>query len=108
MGAGSRSLRSLVRDGKKIGTIAGKGEGPSAVQRARQNASRQLVEPFAEAVQAEREADTLFRGLEDDEGRGFGVAKLAQKLFVHHHFGHAAIGQATDKTGAADILIVEF
>src|ERR1043165_8712136 len=58
---------------------------------------RQLVVPLAEPVQAEREADAFFRGLEDDEGRGLGGAELTQELFVHHDFGDAAIGQAADK-----------
>src|SRR5436305_878684 len=70
--------------------------------------SRQLIEPFAEPVQAEREADTLFGGLEDDEGRGLGAAQLSQQLVVHHHFGNAAIGQAGHEAGAADILVIEF
>jgi hypothetical protein len=39
-------------DGMKIGTIAGKREGLPGAQVARQNASRQLVIPLAEAVEA--------------------------------------------------------
>src|SRR5437588_12162323 len=101
MGPGSRSLRSLVRDDGKIGMIAAIWEGLWPP-------SRQLVEPVAEPVQAEREADALFGGLEDDEGRGLGAAELAEQLVVHHHLGDAAIGQASHKTGAADVLIVEF
>jgi hypothetical protein len=49
-----------------------------------------------------------FGGLEDDEGRGLGGAQLIQQLVVHHHLRHAAIGQASDKSGAADVLMVEF
>src|SRR5216684_1108749 len=70
--------------------------------------SRQLVIPLADAVQAQRKSDALFRGLEDDKRRGLGGAELAQKLVVHHHLGDAAIGQTSDKAGAADVLIVEF
>src|SRR5882757_8734118 len=81
----------------------GKREGLTADHRARHNASRQFVIPLAKPVEAEREADTLFGGLEDDEGGGLGGAELAQELLVHHHFGNAAIGQASDKTGTADI-----
>ena len=35
------------------------------------------------------------------------LAQLAQKLVVHHDLRHAAVGQASDETGAADIDIVE-
>src|SRR4029077_11142169 len=56
------------------------------------NRLRQLVIALAERVQAERKADALFGGLEDDEGRGLGGAELAEQLFIHHHFGDAAIG----------------
>ena len=69
--------------------------------------SRQLVIPIRQPVQTERKPDPLFGGLEDDEGRGLGGAKLAEQLVVHHDFGNAAIGQAADKTGAADVDIVE-
>src|SRR6266566_8256151 len=100
MGPGSRSRRWLVRDDEKIGTIVAIGEGLW-------HHSRQLVEAFAEPVQAERKADALFGGLEDDEGRGLGAAQLAQELVVHYHFRNAAIGQAAYKTGAANILVIE-
>src|SRR4029079_12762837 len=69
---------------------------------------RQLVIPLADAVQAQRKPDALFGGLEDNESRGLGGAELAEQFFVHHHFGDAAIGQASDKTGAADVDIIEF
>src|SRR5712664_2940339 len=70
--------------------------------------SRQLVVPLADAVQAQRKPDPLFGGLENNKRRGLSGAELAQKLVVHHDLGDAAIGQAADKAGAADILIVEF
>src|SRR5437764_12449606 len=85
----------------KIGTIAVVSEG------LRSTPSRQLIEPFTEPVQAEREADALFGGFEDDESCRLGAAQLAQELVVHHDFGHAAIGQAPDKAGAANILVIE-
>src|SRR4051795_5578725 len=70
-------------------------------------ALRQLVIALAEPVQAEREADAFFRGLEDDEGRGLGSAELAEQLVVHDDLGDAAIGQAADKAGTAYVLVVE-
>src|SRR5260370_41687927 len=69
--------------------------------------SRQLVISLAEPVQTERKANSLFGGLENDESRGLGGAELAEQLVVHHHFGDAAVGQASDKPGAADIDSVE-
>src|SRR3979490_1783637 len=69
--------------------------------------SRQLVVPLANPVQTEREADALFGGLENDKRRGLGGAELAQELVIHHHLAPPAVGQAPDKTGAADVLIVE-
>ena len=65
---------------------------------------RQLVEAFAETLQRHREANALFRRLEDDEGRGLGGAELAEQLVVHDDLGDAAIGQAADEAGAADVL----
>src|ERR1700722_7972232 len=91
----------------KIGTITGKREGRATAYVARQNASRQLVIPLAKPVQAQRKPDALFGGFEDDEGRGLGGPELTQELVVHHDFGNAAIGQAADKAGAADVDIVE-
>src|ERR1700676_5793581 len=100
-------LRGRDDDLWKIGTITGKREGRATAYIARQNASRQLVIPFPEPVQAQRKPDPLFRGLEDDERRGLGGAELTQELVVHHDFGNAAVGQAADKSGAADVDIVE-
>src|SRR4030088_589950 len=108
MGPGSDEERLAGTTMREDSHDRWKGEGlPPRVHVARHNASRQLVVPLAKSVQTEREADALFGGLENDEGRGLGAAQLTQKLIVHHHLRHAAIGQASDKTGAADILIVE-
>ena len=78
-----------------------------AFGRGQSGPSRQLVIPLADPVQAQRKPDALFRGLENDKRRGLGGAELAQQLVVHHDLRHAAIGQAPDKTSAADVLIVE-
>src|ERR1700683_3728812 len=91
----------------KIATITGKREGRATAYVARQNASRQLVIPFPEPVQAERKTDALFGGVEDDERRGLGGPELTHELVAHPGFGSAAIGQAADKPGAADVDIVE-
>src|SRR6266581_4689451 len=40
------------------------------------NSSRQLVIPLADAIQAQRKPDPLFRRLENDERRGLGGAEL--------------------------------
>src|SRR6476619_4445194 len=55
--------------------------------------SRQLVEAFAKALQADRKADALLGRLEDDEGRGLAGAHLVNQLAFHDHFGDAAVGQ---------------
>src|SRR5437764_3028026 len=68
---------------------------------------RQLVVTFAESLQAHREADSLLRRLENDEGRSLPGAQLLDQIVVHDHFGHAAARQAAHETGAADILIVD-
>src|SRR5580693_6788068 len=69
--------------------------------------SGQLVEAFAKALQAHREADALLGRLEDDEGRGLAGAHLLDQLVFHDHFGDAAIGQAAHEAGAADIVVVD-
>src|SRR5690606_16989694 len=69
--------------------------------------SGQLVVALAKPLQAHREADALFRGLEDDEGRGGAGAQLADQLVVHDDFRDTAVRQAAHKTGAADIDVVD-
>src|SRR5207245_9246206 len=56
--------------------------------------SRQLVVALAEALQAHREANALFRGLETAQRRGLPGAQLLDQIFVHDDLGHAAIWQA--------------
>src|SRR5438874_1895063 len=85
-------------DRSNIVMTAKKGEAPS----------RQLVIPLAEPVQAERKADAFFGRLKNNKSRRLGGPKLPEQLLVHHHLRHAAIGQAADKAGAADVLVVEF
>src|SRR5215208_4465770 len=102
-GPGSRSLCPGRRE-MKIGTIAANREG---VWRRVRSTLRQLVIPLRQPVQAEREADTLFGGLEDDEGGGLGALEQAQELVVHDNLGDAAVGQAAHEAGAVDVLVVE-
>src|SRR3954471_13580888 len=68
---------------------------------------RQLVEAVAEAFEAHGEADALLGRLEDDEGRGLAGAQLLEQIVVHHHLGHAAVGQAAHEPGAAHIDLVD-
>src|SRR5205823_13142940 len=81
--------------------------GPTSEAAPRHIASRQLVIPFTQAVQTEWESNALFGSFENDEGRRLGGPQLPQELVVHHHLGHAAVGQTSDKTRAADIDTVE-
>src|SRR6266702_744603 len=67
----------------------------------------QLVVALAESLQAHREANAFLRRLENDEGRSLPGAQLLDQIVVHHHFGHAAAGQAADETGTTDVLIVD-
>ena len=69
--------------------------------------SRQLIKPLRQPVQTERKPDSLFRRLEDDERRGLGALELAEQLVVHDHLGDAAVGEAADEAGAADVLVTE-
>src|SRR6187401_3744531 len=68
---------------------------------------RELVVAFAEAGEAHWEADSLFRRLEDDEGRGLAAAQLLDQLVVHDHFRDAAVWQAADEARAADIGLID-
>lgn len=70
-------------------------------------ALRQLVVALAEPVQAEREADAFFRRLKNDESGGLGAAELAEQLVFEDDLGDAAVGEAADEAGAADVLVVE-
>src|ERR1700686_2760741 len=107
MGPGSRASAWPGRRRSQDSHDRSKTGGLPGVHVARHNASRQLVIPLANPVQTQRESDALFGGLENDKGRGLGGAQLAQKLVVHDDLGDPAIWQASDKTGAADIDIVE-
>ena len=40
---------------------------------------------LAKALQAHREADAFFRGLEDDEGGGLGERKLEERIGATSH-----------------------
>ena len=45
--------------------------------------------------------------LEDNEGCGLAGAQLLEQIVVHHHLRDAAVGQAADEPGAADIHLVD-
>src|SRR5262245_55932168 len=68
---------------------------------------RQLVEALAEALQAHREADAFFRGLEDDEGCGLTRAQLLHQGLIHDHLGDAAIRQAAHEAGPPHVRLVD-
>src|SRR5262245_6703779 len=68
---------------------------------------RQLVVAFAESGQAHREADAFLRCLKDNECCRFARAQLLDQLVVHDHFRDAAVGQAANKAGAADVGLVD-
>src|SRR5260370_41054122 len=67
---------------------------------------RQLVETFAEAFEAHGKADALLRRLKNDESRSLPAAQLLEQIVIHHHLGDATVGQAADKTGSADVDLV--
>src|SRR5262249_4991324 len=71
------------------------------------NASRQLVEALAEALQAHRETDAFLRGLENDEGRGLAGAQLLHQVLVHDDLGDAAVRQAAYETSPPDVRLVD-
>src|SRR6185437_3101208 len=68
---------------------------------------RKLVVAFAETFQAHRKPDAFFRGLEDDEGRGFPIAQFLDQFVVHHDFRDAAVGQTAHESCAADVGLVD-
>ena len=67
----------------------------------------QLVETFAESLQADGKADAFLRLHEDDEGRGLTGAKLLDQAVIHGHVGSATIGVAAHELRVTEVGLVD-